>query len=258
MAGTVPDKECPTPTKSRYATQEMADRAAHYIMFKPDGLNLRSYLCDCGWYHLTKALSAVERAPELPVPEEGDVAWVLAMSEEDFGELVRKDIHRTAPVHYSAALRHLAVVARWEHHLRMEARVVNAQLEARSGKKDLATVEWRARVGVFQTALRTRKEEAKALLLQIDTRTFANVDLGTGASYDRLTQAELRAIAGERALRQLVKDQYPAFTQLLLNEYATVGAEVPARIARYAEQHGLEIPDTCVVQAEKTEEQEAA
>lgn len=44
---------CPTPTKSRHATQTAADRAGRHAALTL-GRHLRPYECPCGWWHLTK------------------------------------------------------------------------------------------------------------------------------------------------------------------------------------------------------------
>lgn len=44
---------CPTPTKSRYATQAVADRAGRRSVITV-GRHLSAYQCRCGWWHLTK------------------------------------------------------------------------------------------------------------------------------------------------------------------------------------------------------------
>jgi hypothetical protein len=256
MTEVAPGKECPSPTKSRYATEETASRAARNILIRPGGLELKPYLCDCGWYHLTKTMNEAEQVPDLPPADEGDAAWLLRMSDEEFAQIVKQDIHRTAPVHYSAALRHLAVVHRWEEFLRLEAQKVNAQLAARAGRKDAATADWRARVAYFQTALKTRKDEARRLMNLIDSRTFQDPDKYANLPLERLNQSELRAIAGERAIRQLMADHYAEFTRLLLLAYRDMAAEAPARIVRWAQEHGVEIPEGLAVVGDPEERDE--
>lgn len=45
---------CPTPTKTRHATQAAADRAGRHAVLTV-GQHLRPYECRCGWWHLTKS-----------------------------------------------------------------------------------------------------------------------------------------------------------------------------------------------------------
>lgn len=44
---------CPTPAKSRYATQTAAAQAGRRSVIAV-GRHLRPYECRCGWWHLTK------------------------------------------------------------------------------------------------------------------------------------------------------------------------------------------------------------
>lgn len=44
---------CPTPAKSRYATQTASDRAGRHSIATV-GRHLSPYQCRCGWWHLTK------------------------------------------------------------------------------------------------------------------------------------------------------------------------------------------------------------
>ena len=51
------DTTCPTPRKSRYATQAAAQSAGSRVAFR-SGLPLREYACECGAWHLTRRISA--------------------------------------------------------------------------------------------------------------------------------------------------------------------------------------------------------
>lgn len=52
-----PRAECPRPDKAPFATQVTADRRALFLTFYGDsGTPFWTYLCVCGWYHLTTKL----------------------------------------------------------------------------------------------------------------------------------------------------------------------------------------------------------
>lgn len=53
---------CPTPGKTAHATRESAEHAARHSPLTL-GLQLATYQCPCGWFHLTKGPGDAHRQP---------------------------------------------------------------------------------------------------------------------------------------------------------------------------------------------------
>lgn len=211
---------CPNPTKSRYATKEAAEAAARRNQIGVGKL-LYAYECDpaCGWWHLTSSARTVATPT--------DIAEIHTMSEEQFQRLVLLDAQYRAPRVRALALRDPSTAHRWIAAIKAIQRDCNVQVLSKAGLADEETKQWRAGITALQQVLGDRRREAAAIIA-VNPHSRALPSRSAG-------QKELRAAAGELAIRRLVSAHRDEFTRLLLEECARMGAEPPANAVAWQE-----------------------
>jgi hypothetical protein len=212
---------CPTPAKSRFATETAAQLAAARY-----GKALHAYGCSCGWYHLTS-----KPAPAAPVEDPTVTQQVTALDDGEFLRIVGSEVRGQATPQQAAALRHRINLDRWLGALANLNLELQQQLAARKGDHSEETNQWRQRILRVQQFVNDRRTEAKKLRCE--------AHLAWGREQERLrlagtTGAEARAAAGERAIDRLIGSHRAEFDRLLVEEFERAGLEVPTRIARHA------------------------
>ncbi|MBH1939250.1 hypothetical protein I5Q34_34185 [Streptomyces sp. AV19] len=211
---------CPAPGKSRYATREAATSAARAQVAA--GRILRPYQCPCGWWHLTK--DDVEPAGP---PAAETIAEITALDNDAFADLVRRDRRGIAHPHESEALRHPAVVRRWEEELTVLLVDLEAQFVQRAGDQSERTREWRGRAIWVRAELVKRRQEARAL------RKAANRERPRAVLPPGAGERELRRLAGETAVERLKAAHGPEFARYVAEECERLGVEPPASVRKY-------------------------
>lgn len=236
---------CPTPSKSKFATREAAENAAHRAQIAM-GKRLRPYECvpECGWHHLT---SKATDAASLPAPRSDAVAALLALPDAEFRALVYAEIAGRAGLTEAAALRSGALAERWETELKQLEISLMSQLQQRRGEPGPEADAWRSRVTRKRGWVSARRAEARALLRDAvaarqEAQQRAAVERRQAAEEERRKAVEEErranpgAVAGEAAIHRLIESHQAEFNELLAEEYARLGVELPPRIARRLEQ----------------------
>lgn len=209
--------DCPTPAKSKYATQEAAQSAAHRVQI-PVGQVLTPYSCRCGWVHLTSR-------PQRPQPTIDDIAQVHALDDDQFRVLVIDDARYRAAWIRSRALRDRSLVHRWIAVLKAKQKDLNLQLADRDAGY---SEEWRQMATELRDNIAERRREAAALIASYGSAARVS----TGGSV-----AERRSAAGEAAMQRLIDAHQAEYTELLVEEFQRVGLDVPNRVIRWQQQH---------------------
>lgn len=215
------DQPCPTPAKTRFATESAALHAAAYY-----SKILRTYECPCGWYHLTSKPAAA-RPIDAPLVTED----VVALPDHEFVILAGCEARGQATPEQAAALRNSLNIDRWIEALKHIEVDIQQQLAARKGDYSVLAADWRRRTLAFQRSLHQRRAEAKELHER--ARIAANAERTRLRSMGT-TGPEARAEAGERAIQRLIDAHHAEFGRLLMEEFEVAGLEVPARVARHA------------------------
>lgn len=217
-------RECPTPKKARFATQEMADVAVKRSSFEMNKQLFSYGTCPCGWIHLSSKKTV--KAPSLTA--------LGALDDEAFALAASNDVKGVAHPDDMAALRHPENLMRWKRALTVFATDLEIQLAQNAGKRSDELSEWRRRMQVVRISTSGRRDECMALIEEYRTERKAK---------DR-AQAEERAIAGERAVKRLIEAHLLDFQRFLAEECAAQGVEIPRRIQRHIELTELGIGDT--------------
>lgn len=218
---------CPTPDKSRFATMEAASEAVDRAGF---ALNKKLYVyetCPCGWLHLTSKKSRADpNAKSVLLPG-------IPVDDAVFANLVRRDVVGASTPQDAAALRESENVPRWADALKSFQIDLAAQLAARAGVRDAATVEWRARIAKVQYSLRLRRTEAKQLMQERSLGSMRqDKDYLPG---QRAKLKDRRGEAGERAVKRLKDAHSLEFVTYLQEEYEKAGLEPSPGFAKYFE-----------------------
>lgn len=241
---------CPTPAKSRYATNQAADSAASRVQI-PIGQHLRPYECPCGWWHLTSQ-------PGPATPNDATIQTVAELDTPAFEDLVRRDLRGHATPHEAGALRHPAIATRWEAALLLLRVDLEGQFARRKEDRSLEARDWRRRATIVRATLAIRRKEARgarhraghgqhslptaeqqaAARLNADRRAARNRHLDdiVGDTRTRAEEKELRRVAGEAAIKRLIDAHGTEFTQYLTEECERVGAELPNRVRKHLDQ----------------------
>lgn len=234
-AGQVPANTCPTPTKSRFATQEAAQKAAHRAS-NVLGKTLYPYdTCPCGWVHLTskkRYASSVEA-----VTADGGV-----LSDEDFARLIRNEVVGRCAPEDAATLRRPEHLLRWADALKGFQIDIATQLAVKAGQRDAETAAWRRRLARVQKALADRRLEVKRLLIECHSDNDRRVASIRSADERELFKEKKRT-AGENAILRLKNAHPQEFVTYLKEEYAAVGLAIPASFAKYEKTEGKEGSD---------------
>ncbi|MER6605931.1 hypothetical protein ABT282_08445 [Streptomyces sp. NPDC000927] len=228
------DDNCPTPKKHRFATMEAALIEIERAGF---ALNKKLYAydtCECGWIHLTSKESRAIHNPK----GARTLEQLIKLGDDEFDELVRSDVRGRAHPDESKMLRNPLLVRRWAAAMKAFQISLSVQLVQKAGQRDPEIMEWRARLAVVQKNLSDRRNEARAICSNISLRNLPT-PFPEGKSSE---QRELRKAAGERAIDRLIEGNREEFTQYLIEEYAELGAKIPPRILKYADQYGIRIP----------------
>ncbi|MFD7661316.1 hypothetical protein [Streptomyces sp. NPDC059788] len=230
---------CPKPTKSRYATRTAAETAARRVAVRSN-LLLSPYECVCTWWHLTK--SAPEQPVDVSAAQIRDIEHLASLPDIDFREVVAADSAGDGELGRRAALRHRRNQIRWKKHLGQLIANVDAQLHERRGDRTLAAHDWARRATAHRNALQLRLTECKRLRAAGHAEEMARSDAyrrdrevaaAAGASVK-----ELRALAGEAAIKRLIASHNAEFNEYLAEEYAHLGISLPARIEHYRRERG--------------------
>ncbi|MGW4695196.1 hypothetical protein ACWEO1_22770 [Kitasatospora cineracea] len=219
---------CPTPGKTRFATQEAAQLAASRY-----AKTLTAYHCECDWWHLTS------KASINPTPDAAATRDVANLNDTDFQTLVGVELRDQASPQQAAALRDPINLDRWIAALADTSEDISQQIAARIGDRSPTTTDWRRRVLAIQRNLRQRRTEANTLRQQ--AHAAAGRERATRAAAG-MTVNQLRALAGERATQRLIDNHQAEFTSLLVEEFKRNGLEIPTRIARHAARHASQQP----------------
>lgn len=234
------DKPCPTPGKSRYATEAVAEKSAKRFQAQyRDGAQQHPYRCGCGWVHLYTP--KVWSAPTAE-PSEELLAVIGALGEREFRSLVSEDVRERADPEQGGALRHWRIAVRWRDELAWMTRDLQAQFLERKGLQDSETRTWRAKAAFFQRGVAERLKEARLCAVGLDEPVPAPEGPGAPCVPERSVarlQAPLRAAAGERAVQRLIGLHQQQYTALLITECWQSGCEIPERIVRHAVAHGI-------------------
>lgn len=214
--------ECHTPEKSRFATQEAADRAVKTASFELNKTLYTYDTCPCGWIHLTSKKNRVKETPSL--------TGMVDLTDEVFAQVVRDDVRGVAHAEDSAALRHPENLLRWRGHLRMFQVDLEKQLAKKSGDTSPEIKEWRKRIQVVRMSAARANEECKALIAAYREEKYKR----------KKEIKEQRHEAGERAIRRLVDAHQSEFQQYLVEECEVLGVELPRNVRRYVELDELE------------------
>jgi hypothetical protein len=231
----LPENGCPTPRKHRFATMEAALKEVEYAGF---ALNKQLYpydTCQCGWIHLS---SKKDRTPKGVART---LEQLVNLDEEEFAKLVRDEVRGKIHAHEAKLLRSSDLLIRWAGALKIFQIDINAQLAVKSGQRDPDTIEWRGRLGAVQLRLSERRQEARLLCAKRYGRRLPEQAVAVESDLSQDHQPELRRVAGERAIDRLIQGHRKEFTQYLVEEFEAVGAEIPARILRYAAEHGVAV-----------------
>lgn len=241
---------CPTPDKSRYATNQAADNAASRVQI-PIGQHLRPYECPCGWWHLTSQ-------PGPATPNDDTVQTVAGLDTPAFEDLVRRDLRGHATPHEAGALRHPAIAARWEAVLLLLRVDLEGQFARRKEDRSNEARDWRRRATIVRATLAIRRKEARGARhraghgqhslptaeqeanaqLNADRRAARDRHLDdiVGAVRTRAEEKELLRIAGEHAIKRLIDAHGAEFTSYLAEECQRIGVEPPKRVRKHLEQ----------------------
>jgi hypothetical protein len=212
---------CPTPAKTRFATDEAAKHAAaRYVK------TLRTYQCDCSWWHLTSKTQAPK-----PIADTTVTQHVTALDDTDFELLVGAELRGHATPQQAAALRDPINHDRWIRALIATNEDIQQQLAARKNDRSTEATQWRRRTLTIQRSLRERRAEAKNLRQQ--AHAAAGRERALSAT-EGMTVGQKRSIAGERAIQRLIDAHQAEFGQYLIEEFTKDGLQVPTRIARHA------------------------
>lgn len=216
---------CPTPSKTRFATQEAAQlAAARYVKA------LTAYHCECDWWHLTSKTNIK------PTPDAAATRHVANLNDTDFQTLVSAELRDQATPQQAAALRDPINLDRWIATLANTSEDITQQIAARTGDRSPATADWRRRVLAIQRNLRHRRTEANTLRQQ--AHAAAGRERATRAAAG-MSVNQLRALAGERAIQRLIDQHQAEFTRLLVEEFERDGLDIPTRVARHAARHAV-------------------
>jgi hypothetical protein len=191
----VPD--CPQPTKRRFANRENAVLASGE--FGKSDLN--TYLCVCGWWHLTKKNSNGRASEEV-------IQVLLDASDKEFASLVRAELSGNATPDEVAALRSDELVARWKRAL--DALLVESeeQLSSVLGRDDPFSKEWRRRRHRWAQQVTTRRKEVVPLLNSLYMRRTA----------ERRAQGPRVPSPRNRAINRLIEAHQEEFDRLVREE----------------------------------------
>ena len=224
---------CPTPTKTRYATQGAAETAAARVSLSA-GLPMRPYECPCTWWHLTK--TPAEIIPEPASASQLAIERLNSIPDIDFREFVAADVRGEGAHDDRAALRHPRNLKRWQRQLGELIRDIEQQLRERRDDKTPAGLEWRRRGLDYRERLTRRATECRRRRSEVHVemtrrqdfrRRDAEVALAAGASVK-----ELRARAGEIAVQRLIDAHGEEFARYCAEEFRALGLTVPERIAK--------------------------
>lgn len=224
---------CPTPTKSRFATEEAA-KAAALRSHIPLGKFLVPYdNCVCGWVHLTSELR--ETGPAYTEDQLRD------MDQAEFDAVVRMDVTGRGHPDTLQSLRTNSVLVRWEDSLKVFSRDVEAQLTARAGDLSSDTRTWRGRIARVRGSIANKRTEVKRLRKDVAAAAASAKETERSAEVgDNLfSSGELRHVAGERALEQLKTRHRKDYLVFLLEEHTALGVSPSNALRRALNAEGL-------------------
>ncbi len=224
---------CPTPTKLRFATMKSALDAAPRAGFAVGHTLVPYDNCACGWIHLTK-----ERDGEKLAFYSSDE--LLAMDSKEFNVLVRMDVTGRVHPDVFGSIKVNSLLARWEEALKLFFIDMETQLVSKAGDRSPSTQDWRKRIRRVQTMVREKRAAIQHLRRQVAaehsrSEKAHSMEVG-GTSF---SPAELRHIAGERALTRLKHAHWVEFLTILREEHAAVGVEPGANLMKSFQREGL-------------------
>lgn len=214
--------ECPTPTKTPYATESVALSSAARRSFERQP---RAYTCQCGWAHLTS-----RPGRPAPVDDPGVTARVVAMSEPEFYELVGADVRGTVTAQEAGALRAPVNLDRWAAALKAMEADLQLQFAHRAADKSATAQGWRSRTTALQACLHERRTEARAARVARQERAAA--ERARLAAIGAMPVKEAQAAVRDRARARLVRAHHAEFVLLLAEEFERAGLELPTRVVR--------------------------
>ncbi|XCM28925.1 hypothetical protein ABXI76_05570 [Streptomyces parvus] len=234
---------CPHPTKSRYATLEAANKAAHRVTHQA-GLPLRPYECPCSWWHLTKtpAPAALPTASDATL---ADIQRLASLPDIDFRNIVAADARGEGKPGDRGALRAKQNLTRWKRCLGQLHKDLNDQFQENRGNPSLLAEDWRKRAAGYRETLTLRLSESRRLKAEAHAEMVRNQEYkkhdAEVAAAAGATVQELRAHAGEVAKERLINAHQPEFRRYLIDAYAELGISLPARIRRRIAESATEV-----------------
>lgn len=220
---------CPTPSKIRYTSRQEAKKESKKQSLTA-GINLHSYECVCGFWHMSKHARTEYQDP---VPTVVGVPHALGLNDDEFNAFVMFDLHGKLSEEESAILRHPTVVRRWSTTLteiRAEVQDDLRQLGDGSSGSIMRTERRNAKVR-FMEHVQRHQQEAKNLVAELPPVVKEVV-----VSENK----RLRRTAGERALESLVNRHRVEFTELFYREADAVGLTLTRTLDQMIENIGLE------------------
>ncbi|MEU9405698.1 hypothetical protein AB0E08_08325 [Streptomyces sp. NPDC048281] len=189
--------QCPEEKKRKFTSREQAMLAAGESG-RPD---LNSYLCVCGWWHLTKKNSVGRASEQL-------VQTLRAASEKEFASLVLAELEGKATPDEAAALRSDDLLWRWKQALSTLLVESQQQLNATLDRDDSFTREWRKRRQRWVQQAAARRKEMSLLLRSLQIRR----------AEERRAGKDARVTPRNRAIDRLINAHQDEFDRLLKEE----------------------------------------
>lgn len=223
--------KCPTPNKSRYATTEGAESAAHRVKLAVGKL-LEPYLCHpgCGWWHLTT--NRIEPIPAGAVADPAVVEHLAGLDDVEFRAIVTDEAKARASMPHRIALRSPILLRRWRKTLGLLMSDIDLQIRMLAAEKG---PEWRRRALAYKTVLDARRREASTLM----TAAWAEVEAqDAAAEHDRQAAAcqgepaAQRALAGRVAIDRLIGQHLEEFARYVAEECERLGVAPSKKIRR--------------------------
>jgi tRNA(Met) C34 N-acetyltransferase TmcA len=138
-------------------------------------------------------------AEPAPASTEDLAAWLLTISQQDFRDLVAKDVNKRLDPEAATALRHPRVLVRWAQTLKVLLRDAHVQMQEK--KHDPATDrDWFTRVARYESSITERQTEARALIQRFESAAQHDEALSAKRARGEATGAAItRLIAAHRA-----------------------------------------------------------
>jgi hypothetical protein len=151
--------------------------------------------------------------------------WLMALDEDPFRKAVADESHNRADEELAAALRSPQVCRRWLSVLKLLLVDVNAQFAAKRTDRSAEADEWRRKARRWQGHLLSRKDEARRLCT---TQYHGSPEARAESERARRKRGEI----GDIALRRLIERHREEWHDILAEEFAAAGVELPRGVVR--------------------------